>query len=84
MTRVLSGAALIALAVGVVWFAPDAVFQLVAAVAASSLGVRRAASRWPRASDLHGPVVRRSLIATLLTAASAVGDGVRLRRSTWC
>ena len=32
MTRVLSGAALIALAVGVVWFASDIVFQLFAAV----------------------------------------------------
>ena len=32
MTRVLSGAALIALTVAVVWFAPDTVFQLFAAV----------------------------------------------------
>jgi phosphatidate cytidylyltransferase len=32
MTRVLSGAALIAIAVGVVWFASDLVFQIVAAV----------------------------------------------------
>ena len=39
MTRVLSGAALIALTVGVVWFAPDSVFQLFAAVLVV-LGVR--------------------------------------------
>jgi phosphatidate cytidylyltransferase len=64
MTRVLSGAALIVLAVGVVWFAPDSVFQIFAAVLAV-LGVRElialAAASGLRLSPL--PVT----IATLLT-----------------
>jgi phosphatidate cytidylyltransferase len=65
MTRVLSGAALVALAVGVVWFAPDALFQLCAAVLVV-LGVRELVVL-AVASDLHlsiFPVV----VSTLLTA----------------
>ena len=69
MIRVLSGAALIALTVGVVWFAPDIVFQLFAA-ALVVLGVRELIVL-AAASDLHVstfPV----MISTLLTAG-AVG-----------
>lgn len=65
MTRVLSGAALIALTVGVVWFAPDIVFQLFAAVLVV-LSVRELILL-AGASDLHVsafPVV----MAALLTA----------------
>jgi phosphatidate cytidylyltransferase len=51
MTRVWSGAALIAIAVGVVWFAPDTVFQLFGAVLVV-LGVRELVAL-AAASDLH-------------------------------
>ncbi len=65
MTRVLSGAALIAVAVAVVWFAPDIVFQIFAAVLAV-LSVREVVSL-AAASGLQVatfPV----LVSTLLTA----------------
>ena len=65
MTRVLSGAALIALTVGVVWFAPDIVFHLFAAVLVV-LCVRELIIL-AGASDLHVstfPV----MVSTLLTA----------------
>jgi phosphatidate cytidylyltransferase len=65
MTRVVSGAALIALTVGVVWFAPDSVFQLFAAVL-TVLAVRELVVL-AAAGDLHVaefPVQ----IATLITA----------------
>ena len=65
MTRVFSGAALIALAVGAVWFAPDIVFQFFAA-GLVVLSVRELIGL-AGASDLHVstfPVV----ISTLLTA----------------
>ena len=75
MTRVLSGAALIALAVGVVWFAPDSVFQLVAAVLVA-LSVRELVVL-AGASDLRVSMFP-VLIATLLTAG-AVGMAVGLR-----
>ena len=65
MTRVLSGAALIAIAVGVVWFASDSVFQVFAAVLLV-LSVRElvqlAAASELRVSTL--PV----MVSTLLTA----------------
>ena len=67
MTRVLSGAALIALAVGVVWFAPDSVFQLFAAVLAT-LCVRELVVL-AGASDLRVSMFP-VLIATLLTAGT--------------
>ena len=67
MTRALSGAALIALAVGVVWFAPDSVFQLVAAVLAT-LSVRELVVL-AGASDLRVSMFP-VLIATLLTAST--------------
>ncbi|MGH9140967.1 MAG: phosphatidate cytidylyltransferase [Vicinamibacterales bacterium] len=51
MARLLSGAALIALAVAIVWFAPDRVFQLFAAVLVV-LGVRELTAL-AAASDLH-------------------------------
>ena len=70
MTRVLSGAALIVLTVGVVWFAPDVVFQLFAAVLVV-LGVRELVVL-AQASDLHVATLP-VMIATLLTAA-AVGS----------
>ena len=65
MTRALSGATLIALAVGVVWLAPDRVFQLFAAVLVV-LSVRELVAL-AGASDLRVstfPV----LVSTLLTA----------------
>jgi phosphatidate cytidylyltransferase len=65
MTRVSSGAALIALAIGIVWFAPDRLFELCAA-GLVVLGVRELVAL-ARASDLHvslWPV----LVSTLLTA----------------
>lgn len=65
MTRVLSGAALIAVAVAVVWFAPDIVFQIFAAVLAV-LSVREVVSL-AAASGLEVatfPV----LVSTLMTA----------------
>jgi phosphatidate cytidylyltransferase len=65
MTRMLSGAALIALAVGVVWFAPDSVFELFAALLIV-LGVRELVAL-SAASDLHVSVFP-VLVATLLTA----------------
>jgi phosphatidate cytidylyltransferase len=65
MTRVLSGAALIALTVGVVWFASDIVFQLFAAVLVV-LSVRELVVM-AAASDLHVSIFP-VLIATLLTA----------------
>ena len=65
MTRVLSGAALIAIAVGVVWFASDLVFQLFAAalliLSVRELVVLAAASGLPVSTF---PV----MVATLLTA----------------
>ena len=69
MTRVLSGATLIALAVAVVWLAPDSVFQLVAALLAT-LCVRELVVL-AGASDLQVSMFP-VLIATLLTAG-AVG-----------
>ena len=65
MTRVLSGAALIAIAVTVVWFAPDVVFQLFAAVLVA-LSVRELVAL-ARASDLHVASVP-VLVSALLTA----------------
>jgi len=65
MTRVLSGAVLIAVAVGVVWFAPDSVFQLFAAVLVA-LSVRELVAL-ARASDLHVAGVP-VLVSALLTA----------------
>ena len=65
MTRVLSGAALILLTVGVVWYAPEPVFQLFAALLVV-LSVRELLVL-TRASDLHVSALPVT-IATLLTA----------------
>ena len=65
MTRVLSGAALIALTVGLVWFAPDIVFQLFAAVLVV-LSVRELIVL-AGASDLHVSTFPVT-VSTLLTA----------------
>ena len=66
MTRVLSGIALIAIAVTLIWFAPDLVFQIFAAVLAV-LSVRELIAL-AAASDLHVSTLPVT-IATLLTAA---------------
>jgi phosphatidate cytidylyltransferase len=65
MTRVLSGAAMAVLAVAIVWFAPDRVFQLFAA-ALIVLGVRELVAL-AAASDLHVSVLP-VLVSALLTA----------------
>ena len=65
MTRVLSAATLIALTVGVVWFAPDVVFQLFAAVLVV-LSVRELVVL-AGASDLRVATVP-VMVSTLLTA----------------
>ena len=72
MTRVLSGAALIALTVGVVWFAPDIVFQLFAAVLVV-LSVRELILL-AGASDLHVsafPVVMSALLTAGIVGAQS-------------
>src|SRR5206468_5723625 len=80
MTRVLSGAALIAIAVGVVWFASDLVFELFAALLLV-LGVRElivlaAASDLPVAT-LPG-LVSAVLTAWVVGTAGAAGLEVAL------
>jgi phosphatidate cytidylyltransferase len=65
MTRILSGAALIALAVTIVWFASDIVFQLFAA-GLIALSVRELVALGA-ASDLHVSTLP-VLVSTLLTA----------------
>lgn len=72
MTRVLSGAALIALTVGVVWFAPDIVVQLFAAVLVV-LSVRELILL-AGASDLHVsafPVVMSALLTAGVVGAQS-------------
>jgi len=66
MTRVLSGAALLAVAVGVVWFATDTIFQIVAA-ALVVLGVRELVAL-AAASELQVSVLP-VMISALMTAA---------------
>jgi hypothetical protein len=79
MTRVLSGAALIAIAVTVVWFAPDVVFQL---FAAALVVLRRARElvALARASDLHEASIP-SWCRVMLTAG-VVGASPAMR-SKW-
>ena len=69
MTRVLSGAALIALTVGIVWFAPDSVFHIFAAVLVV-LGVRELIAL-AAASDL--PVSSWPVMCSSLITAGVVG-----------
>jgi phosphatidate cytidylyltransferase len=69
VTRVLSGAALVALAVGVVWFAPDSVFQLCAAVLVV-LGVRELVVL-AGAGDMRVSTV--PVVVSALLSAGAVG-----------
>jgi phosphatidate cytidylyltransferase len=69
MTRVLSGAALIAITVGVVWFATDTVFQIFAAVLVV-LGVRELVAL-ASASDLH--VSPLPVMISALMTAGVVG-----------
>ena len=69
MTRVLSGAALIAITVGVVWFATDPVFQAFAAVLVV-LGVRELVGL-AAASELH--VSALPVVISALMTAGVVG-----------
>jgi phosphatidate cytidylyltransferase len=69
MTRVFSGAALIAIAVGVVWFATDTVFQVFAA-ALVVLGVRELVAL-AAASDLH--LAPLPVMCSALMTAGVVG-----------
>jgi phosphatidate cytidylyltransferase len=72
MTRVVSGAVLIALAIGVVWFAPPLVFIAVALLLAA-LGVGELVSL-ARASGLE-VVLIPSIFATAIVVASAAVPG---------
>ena len=76
MTRVLSGAVLVALAVGVVWFAPDLVFQLFAA-ALVVLGVREIVVL-AGASDLHLSTFPVTVAALLTAGVVGVQSGYAL------
>jgi phosphatidate cytidylyltransferase len=69
VTRVLSGAALIALAVGIVWFAPDVVFQLCAA-GLVVLAVRELVIL-AGASELHLSIL--PVVVSALLTAGVVG-----------
>ena len=84
MTRVLSGAALIAIAVGVVWFAPPtAVFSLVAAALARARRVVEHASRWPRPASCRCPVVAGAgRGADVRGRAPSVGAGPAVRSTS--
>ena len=86
VTRVLSGAVLIALAVAVVWFAPPLVFLAVAEAAAGA-GVRRIrdARRGQRpAGAVACQRCRRDADVRGVRAALASGGSCPARRSTSC
>lgn len=86
MTRVLSGAVLVALAVGVVWFAPPSLFfgvgiligvlsvnELVDLARASRLQVSRSAAGFATAIVIGSSSVAGALEISLMTALIAVG-----------
>ena len=76
MTRVLSGAALIALAVGVVWFATDTVFQVFAAVLVV-LGVGELVAL-AAASELHVSPLPVMILALMTAGVVGLQSGYAL------
>jgi phosphatidate cytidylyltransferase len=74
MTRVLSGAVMIALAIGVVWFAPPVVFFAVAILVAV-LGVYELTTL-ARASGLDVAVVPSGFATAIVVASSAVAGAL--------
>src|SRR5262249_45387380 len=87
MTRVLSGAVLIALAVGVVWYAPPLIFlavafliavlavnELVSLARASGLGVSRTSAGFATAIVVGSSGIAGALETCLITALVAVAS----------
>jgi phosphatidate cytidylyltransferase len=76
MTRVLSGAVLIALAIAVVWFAPAVVFIAVAVLLAS-LGVSELATL-ARAGGLEVALIPSAFATAIFVAAAAVAGALEI------